>query len=461
MTLSLRLACLAALLAACGGTDPGDDPVVASVDLAPDAPSLETGATLQLTATLRTSGGTVVSGRPITWTSSEEDVATVDESGLVTGVGPGSSEVAATADGVSGAVTVSVTSAAVASVTVTTGGAQPVPGQQLQLTATARDAAGNALEGKAFTWTSDDPARATVSATGLVQALAAGTVTISATTEGRIGVGILTVREGGLVGSAGGTVSAFGGAFTLSVPAGALGGDVALAVSRPAARPLDATATDAVYALEPAATTFAVPATLALAYDPGSAPRGVPESALGLRRLNGGAWQPLADGTVDEGADVATTGIEAAGTFGVGRLPASTACTSAESRQFDFWLGSWDVTPTGSPPGTRAARSEIAGEAGGCAIFEDFTDLSYHGVSINVFDPATAKWYQTYVDTDGARLLLVGTFSSEGMRLVNEQSSQRITWTELSGSRVRQLGENSNNGGQTWTTGFDLEYQPR
>lgn len=211
MTLSLRLACLAALLAACGGTDPGDDPVVASVDLAPDAPSLETGATLQLTATLRTSGGTVVSGRPITWTSSEEGVATVDEGGLVTGVGPGSSEVTATADGVSGAVTVSVTSAAVASVTVTTGGAQPVPGQQLQLTATARDAAGNALEGKAFTWTSDDPARATVSATGLVQALAAGTVTISATTEGRSGVGILTVREGGLVGSAGGTVSAFGG----------------------------------------------------------------------------------------------------------------------------------------------------------------------------------------------------------------------------------------------------------
>jgi hypothetical protein len=256
-------------------------------------------------------------------------------------------------------------------------------------------------------------------------------------------------------------VSAFGGAFALTVPPGALGADVALAVSRPAARPLDATATDAVYALEPAVTAFAVPATLTLAYDPETAPRGVPETALGLRRLNGSTWQPLTDGSVDEATHLATIEIETAGTFGVGRLPATTPCTSAESRQFDFWLGSWDVTPTRSPPGTRAARSQITGEESGCAIFEDFTDLTYHGVSISVFDPVTAKWHQTYVDTDGVRLILGGTLSSGAMRLVNDDNSQRVTWTEVSGSQVRQVGENSNNGGQTWTVGYDLNYRPR
>jgi hypothetical protein len=461
MTPFLRLAGLTALLLACGGTDPGGDPVVATVDITPEAPSLQTGATLQLAATLRTDDGAVVTGRPVTWTSSEEAVAAVDEDGLVTGVAAGSSEITATADGVSGAVTVSVTAAAVASVTVATGGVQPVPGQQLQLTATARDAAGNLLQGKTFTWTSDNPALATVSATGLVQALAPGTVIISATVEGRSGNGRLIVREGGVVGSAGGTIRAFGGAFALTVPPGALGSDVAIAVSRPTPRPLDATGTDAVYVLEPAATTFAVPVTLTLAYDQETAPRGVPESALGLRRLNGSTWEPVATGSLDEATHLASAEIETAGTFGVGRLPATAPCTSAESRQFDFWLGSWDVTPTGSPTGTRAARSEITGEEGGCAIFEDFTDLAYHGVSISIFDPVTAKWHQTYVDTDGVRLVLIGNFSSGAMRLVNEENSQRVTWTQLSGSQVRQVGESSNNGGQTWAVGYDLNYRPR
>jgi len=73
------------------------------------------------------------------------------------------------------------------SATVTVGGTQ-------QLTATTRDASGNVLTGRTVTWTSSNTGVATVSTTGLVTAVAAGSATISATSEGRSGTAAITVQ---------------------------------------------------------------------------------------------------------------------------------------------------------------------------------------------------------------------------------------------------------------------------
>jgi uncharacterized protein YjdB len=84
---------------------------VATVTVTPSADTIVAGATTQLTATLRDSGGRLVSGKTITWASSNASVATVSTSGLVTGVAPGATTITATADGKSGSAGVLVNSA--------------------------------------------------------------------------------------------------------------------------------------------------------------------------------------------------------------------------------------------------------------------------------------------------------------------------------------------------------------
>src|SRR2546425_4885011 len=82
---------------------------------------------------------------------------------------------------------------AVASVTVSPASASLAVAATQQLSATLKDAIGTILTDRAVTWTSSNPAAATVSASGLVTALAAGSATISATSEGGQGTPMVSV----------------------------------------------------------------------------------------------------------------------------------------------------------------------------------------------------------------------------------------------------------------------------
>jgi uncharacterized protein YjdB len=66
-------------------------------------------------------------------------------------------------------------------------------GDTVQLTASARDADGNVLEGRSFTWTSGIGTVASVSPNGLVTGLVKGASEIRATTEGVTGTVVITV----------------------------------------------------------------------------------------------------------------------------------------------------------------------------------------------------------------------------------------------------------------------------
>ena len=454
---------LLVLLAACGGTDPSNDPPpVAEVVVTPAAAAVEAGGQLQLTATLKDADGRTLTGRTVAWSSSDPAVATVADDGAVAGVTEGSAMITATAESRSGTAALTVGPAAVASIALTPSAPSGVPGEQVQLTATVRDAGGHELSGRTVTWTSSDVGKATVDAAGLITAVAAGTTTVQASSESKSATATFTVAEGGLVGPAGATVTGFAGSVALEVPAGAVAAPVAVRLSRPGSVPLDATAAaGSAVLVTPSGLAFGVPATLTLSYDPLTAPRGLAEDAFGVRALQGAAWAPAATQVANPAPLAVSAEIDGAGTFGVGRLPASAPCPAAEAHQFDFWLGDWDVTPTGSAPGARKARSHITAEPGGCAVFEDFTDLAYHGVSVNVYDPVTQQWYQTYVDTDHARLILVGGLVAGDMVLTAPDNAGRITWSSVGAASVRQHGEASTDGGQTWpTTTFDLTYDP-
>src|SRR5207248_9352940 len=119
----------------------------------------------------------------------------VSSSGLVSGVVAGSATITATAEGKSGtsAITVTAVTVPVATVTVSPASA-PVPaGQTVQLSATPKDASGNALTGRTITWGSSNNTVATVSSSGLVSGVATGSATITATSETKSGTSAITV----------------------------------------------------------------------------------------------------------------------------------------------------------------------------------------------------------------------------------------------------------------------------
>src|SRR6266498_29643 len=166
---------------------------VAAVDVAPAVATIPQGQTTQLTATPKDAAGNPLSGRAVSWTSSNGAVATVNGSGLVSALAAGSATITATSEGQSGSAAVTVTPVPVASVAVSPPTASIQVGQTAQLTATPKDASGNALSGRVVNWTSSNNSVATVSASGLVTGVTAGSATITATSEGQSGGAAVTV----------------------------------------------------------------------------------------------------------------------------------------------------------------------------------------------------------------------------------------------------------------------------
>lgn len=83
----------------------------------------------------------------------------------------------------------------VASVEVTPASAALSPGQTVQLSAVAKNASGGTITGQTFSWTSSNSGVATVSSSGLVRAVAAGSATVSASTGGKTGTATITVSQ--------------------------------------------------------------------------------------------------------------------------------------------------------------------------------------------------------------------------------------------------------------------------
>src|SRR5438309_2140033 len=166
---------------------------VASVAVSPVSVSEQVGQTVALSATTKDAAGNVLSGRTVTWASSNAAAATVSASGVVTGVAAGSATITATSEGQGGTAAITVTPVPVASVTVAPASGSVVAGLTLQFTATPKDASGNPLSGRVVTWGSSNTAVATVNGSGLVMGVAAGSATITATSEGRSGTGAVTV----------------------------------------------------------------------------------------------------------------------------------------------------------------------------------------------------------------------------------------------------------------------------
>jgi len=139
------------------------------------------------------------------------------------------------------------------------------------------------------------------------------------------------------------------------------------------------------------------------------------------------------------------------------------ACSGAEHRQFDFWVGTWNVTENGKVAGTNRIESIL----GGCALLENWRGAGGNvGNSINYYDAPRKVWHQTWIDQTGNALVIEGRFENGAMRLEGQRPGakpgqtdlHRITWTPLAEGKVRQQWETSSDGGKTWTQAFDGLY---
>jgi hypothetical protein len=152
-------------------------------------------------------------------------------------------------------------------------------------------------------------------------------------------------------------------------------------------------------------------------------------------------------------------------------IQAQKPCSAPEYRQFDFWIGEWDVY---NLKGQKAGDSKISQLLDSCIILEEWTSASvqkglrYAGKSYNSYDAQHKRWTQYWVDNVGSSTYYNHghlednkmVFMTDDIR-VNDTTTimQRLTFYNLGKDKVRQHGESSNDGGKTWKTSYDLEYR--
>lgn len=195
---------LAAILAGCSSpssnpiTPPPPPPAVSTVSLTPATATLAIGGNQALTASVRDASNAVLTDRTVTWQSSNEAVATVSGSGVVTAISSGGPiTITATSEGKSGTAQITVSAplpAPVNSVVLSGGAASIAIGSTTTFTATLRDAGNAVLTGRAVVWGTSNALVATVSQAGVVTGVTAGgPVTITATSEGKSGTAQVTI----------------------------------------------------------------------------------------------------------------------------------------------------------------------------------------------------------------------------------------------------------------------------
>jgi hypothetical protein len=179
---------IAAACASCGGettTEPngnGGPPTVASVAVCCDVTVNTPGEAVELTATALDANNQPIAGKTFTWSSSDETVATVDGSGLVTTIVKGTATITATTDGVDGSATITVDHVTFF-VQVTPFDTILFVGESAQFTGVPVDDLLNAVPGVTVSWSSSDESVLTVDADGLVSPVTEGFITITATSD--------------------------------------------------------------------------------------------------------------------------------------------------------------------------------------------------------------------------------------------------------------------------------------
>jgi tetratricopeptide (TPR) repeat protein len=144
----------------------------------------------------------------------------------------------------------------------------------------------------------------------------------------------------------------------------------------------------------------------------------------------------------------------------------------AHYRELDFWIGTWDVRPNGAATDSPASENVITLDYDACVVQEHWRSVAGGtGSSFNIYDASRKAWFQTWVDSGGGLHEYRGNPDAAGNMVfageVPGSAGQparvptRLTLFRQGADRVRQFSQSSLDGGNTWTTNYDLIYTRR
>jgi hypothetical protein len=127
-------------------------------------------------------------------------------------------------------------------------------------------------------------------------------------------------------------------------------------------------------------------------------------------------------------------------------------------RDFDFWVGEWDVSWGNGARG----RNVISQLFDGNAVLEQFDGrpgIELQGASLSVYDAGGEVWRQTWVDSDRNYLVFEGTFVDGVMDLRTERggATYRMQWRDIEPDSLRWLWQRQAGDGN-WETLWELRY---
>jgi hypothetical protein len=158
-----------------------------------------------------------------------------------------------------------------------------------------------------------------------------------------------------------------------------------------------------------------------------------------------------------------TAGSDAAGA----QAPAANQfpCEQDEKfRQFDFWVGEWDVH---TPDGKVAGRNIVEVAEHGCVLIENWKGAGgTTGTSMNYLDKTTDEWVQVWTDASGSQIVIRGGMTDDGMLLEGNihyvstgvTAPFRGLWTPKPDGGLRQFFEQYDNEEKAWKPWFEGFY---
>lgn len=139
------------------------------------------------------------------------------------------------------------------------------------------------------------------------------------------------------------------------------------------------------------------------------------------------------------------------------------AAGTNELRQFDFWLGEWDLSWGDGDTATNSVYLDFDGRV----LVESFDgrpSLELQGMSVSTFDVDRQQWRQTWVDNQGSTYVFTGGFRDGTMELRTETQIDgrpavlRMRWFNIHEEALDWAWERSDDGGTTWQALWEVAY---
>lgn len=134
-----------------------------------------------------------------------------------------------------------------------------------------------------------------------------------------------------------------------------------------------------------------------------------------------------------------------------------------ENHEFDFWIGTWDLTWGEGVHGTNRIESILDG----AVVQENFEGDGLIGMSVSVFSKEDSRWHQTWVDNSGSYLDFVGEIM-DGIMILGRNGvaegkpvKQRMVWYDIKPNHFQWNWERSDDDGITWRVLWNIQYQRR